>query len=86
MVIFGAVKSRITAKIAGGAKMFEILGNNSLGNIGLRNAESVKQVLKSEGIPIINEDVGGNYARTLLFDCSNGNGVIRPCGKKEVPF
>ncbi|MCI1959313.1 MAG: chemotaxis protein CheD [Clostridia bacterium] len=86
MEVFGAVRNRVTAKIAGGAKMFEILGNNSLGNIGMRNVESVKQVLKSEGIRIIKEDVGGNYARTLLFDSSNGNGIIRLCGRKEIPF
>ena len=38
--IFGMVKSRMVVKIAGGAKMFEISGNSSFGNIGQRNAES----------------------------------------------
>ena len=32
MEIKGARKSRIVAKIAGGAKMFEVAGNSSLGN------------------------------------------------------
>lgn len=41
--IFGMVKSRMVVKIAGGAKMFEISGNSSFGNIGQRNAESVKK-------------------------------------------
>ncbi len=86
MEVFGAVKGRINAKIAGGAKMFDIPNGGSLGNIGLRNVESVKDVLKIERIPIIGEDVGGNYARTLLFDSSNGQGLIRLFGKQEIIF
>ncbi len=86
MEAFGAVKKRITAKIAGGAKMFDIPSEGTFGNIGLRNIESVKQVLKSEKIPIVGEDVGGNYARTLLFDSSNGVGILRTYGKKEISF
>ena len=33
----GGARSRIVAKIAGGAKMFEVAGGGSLGNIGQRN-------------------------------------------------
>lgn len=79
----GARRSRITAKIAGGAKMFEVSGG-SLGNIGQRNIESVRMVLKREGIRILKEDVGGSVARTLLFDVSNGLGCIRSYGKPET--
>ena len=43
----GAMRSRITAKIAGGAKMFEVSGG-ALGNIGQRNIESVHINLKRE--------------------------------------
>ncbi len=86
MEVFGAVKRRITAKIAGGAKMFDIPGGGSLGNIGQRNIESVRQTLREEGIPIIAEEVGANYARTLVFDCSNGLGNIRSFGRKEIIF
>lgn len=80
----GALRSRITAKIAGGAKMFEVTGGSSLGNIGQRNIESVHMNLKKEGIHILKEDVGGSVARTLLFDVSNGTGYIRSYGKPEI--
>ena len=63
----GASRNRITAKIAGGAKMFEV-GSSSLGNIGQRNIESVHMNLKKEGIRLLKEDVGGTVARTLLLD------------------
>ena len=62
----GASRNRITAKIAGGAKMFEV-GSSSLGNIGQRNIESVHMNLKKEGIRLLKEDVGGTVARTLLL-------------------
>lgn len=81
----GAVKSRMTAKLAGGAKMFEVSGG-SLGNIGQRNIESVHMILKREGIRIIKEDVGGSVARTLLFDVSNGMACIRSYGRPELIF
>lgn len=84
MEAHGALRSRITAKIAGGAKMFEVSGGSSLGNIGQRNIESVHMNLKKEGVHILKEDVGGSVARTLLFDVSNGTGYIRSYGKPEI--
>ncbi|MCI9119941.1 MAG: chemotaxis protein CheD [Oscillibacter sp.] len=78
----GASRSRITAKIAGGAKMFEVSGGN-LGNIGQRNIESVRLNLKREGIQLLKEDVGGSVARTLLFDPATGLGCIRSYGRPE---
>lgn len=64
--------------------MFEVTGGSSLGNIGIRNIESVHMNLKREGIRILKEDVGGSVARTLLFDVSTGTGYIRSYGKPEI--
>ncbi len=79
----GAQRSRIVAKIAGGAKMFDVAGNGSLGNIGQRNIESVHNVLRQEHIRLLREDVGGSTARTLLFDVATGEGCIKVYGKAE---
>lgn len=79
----GASRNRITAKIAGGAKMFEV-GSSSLGNIGQRNIDSVRLNLKKEGIRLLKEDVGGSVARTLLFDVSSGLGCVRSYGRPEM--
>ena len=81
----GASKSRMTVKIAGGAKMFEVNGGN-LGNIGQRNIESVHLILRREGIRLMAEDVGGTVARTLLFDVVSGQGCIRSYGRQDVLF
>lgn len=79
----GASRARITAKIAGGARMFEVSGGN-LGNIGQRNIESVHMALKREGIRLLKEDVGGTVARTVVFQTANGVGTIRSYGRPEV--
>lgn len=81
----GASRSRITVKIAGGAKMFDVKGGN-LGNIGQRNIESVHTVLKQEGIRLLAENVGGNVARTLLFDPVSGQGCIKSYGRQDILF
>lgn len=85
MAAAGALKSRISVKIAGGAKMFEV-SSGSLGNIGQRNIESVHTILRQEGIRLIAEDVGGTVARTLLFDVASGQGCIRSYGQKDIIF
>lgn len=84
MESMGASRARITAKIAGGAKMFEISGGGSLGNVGQRNIESVHIVLKREGIRLLKEDVGGTVARTLSFDVADGTGCVRSHGKPDL--
>jgi len=82
--VFGGVRARMVCKIAGGAKMFEVQGNNSIGNIGQRNIETVKKVLAKEGIRVAREDVGLNYARTLLLDAETGVVLVRSFGRKEL--
>ena len=85
MVAKCAMMGRITAKIAGGAKMFEVNGG-TLGSIGQRNSESVHQVLRRENIRLLWEDVGGKVARTMEFDSATGNGIIRSYGVPEIHF
>ena len=65
------------------AKMFEENGG-SLGSIGQRNIESVRMVLRKEGIRLLKEDVGGGVARTLLFDVGSGLGCVRSYGRQEL--
>lgn len=80
----GARKPRMIAKIAGGAKMFEVAEGSSLGNIGQRNIESVRMNLKREGVRIAAENVGGSVARTLSFFPETGEGQIRAYGQPLI--
>ena len=82
----GGFRSRIVAKMAGGAKMFDVPGGGNLGNIGQRNIESAHMVLRREGIRLLREDVGGSTARTLLFDVASGQACVRSYGRPELIF
>ena len=84
LAVKGARKDRLVAKIAGGAKMFEVAGNSNLGNIGARNIECVRMNLRKEGIRIVSENVGGSVARTLSFFPATGIGKIRAYGQPDI--
>ncbi|KIL39226.1 chemotaxis protein CheD [Gordoniibacillus kamchatkensis] len=82
----GAAASRMEAKMAGGAQMFAFAANHDTMRIGPRNVESCKEQLKKFGVPLKAEDTGGNYGRTIEFDCDTGILVIRSVqhGVKEL--
>lgn len=82
----GARRGRMTAKLAGGARMFDVAGEGSLSNIGQRNIESAHLILRREGIRLQAEDVGGTVARTMLMDVESGQVCVRRYGKPEVIF
>ena len=83
VVANGANPKRLVAKIAGGAKMFEVSGLSNVGNVGERNAEEAVLILKELNVPLIARDTGLNYGRTVVLDCSTGDYLIKSVGKPE---
>lgn len=81
LVAAGANKTRLVAKIAGGAQMFAFQQKNDLMAVGERNATSVKKTLKELGIKLLAEDTGENYGRTVEFYPETGDFVIKAVGK-----
>lgn len=81
MEVMGAPRKRLVAKIAGGARMFEVSGTTSVGNVGEKNALASKKKLRELGIRIVAEDTGLNYGRTVELNCENGDYVIKAVGK-----
>ncbi len=81
MIAAGASKNRLVAKIAGGAKMFEVSGLSAIGNVGERNAQASKKKLKELGIPLKAEDTGLNYGRTVELYTETGEFLIKAVGK-----
>ena len=77
----GANKTRLVAKMAGGAQMFAFASAGDSMRIGPRNVESCKEGLKQMGIPLVAEDTGGNYGRTVELDCTTGKFTIRSVQK-----
>ena len=84
MIRAGANKLKIVAKIAGGAKMFELSSGNASGiNIGERNAIASKDKLKELGIPLLSEDTGLHSGRTVELYSENGEFLIKAVGKPQ---
>ena len=86
MVRMGANTSRITAKIAGGASMFNFSDKKIKMDIGKRNVEAVKTILSDYKIPILAEETGGTKGRTMIFKLESGLVEIRTLGvlNKEI--
>ena len=84
IVAKGANRGRLVAKIAGGAQMFSFQGGNSEAvRVGERNVEATKKKLAELKIPILAEDTGKNFGRTVIFYPETGDFVIRAVGKPE---
>lgn len=82
MVEAGARRENMTAKLAGGAHMFSSSGDMVI-QIGKRNIEAVYRILEEYNIPIIGEDLGKDYGRTMEFYTEDGRVKIRSYKKGE---
>ena len=83
VVAKGASRGRLVAKIAGGAQMFAFQSTNDMVRVGERNVAATKKKLAELKIPIIAQDTGKNYGRTVIFYPETGDFVIRAVGKPE---
>jgi chemotaxis protein CheD len=67
----------ISAKIVGGASMFGQLSASSGINVGERNVTATREVLAAAGIPLLAEDTGLDYGRSVYFHLSDGRVEVR---------
>ncbi|HCJ67790.1 MAG TPA: chemotaxis protein CheD [Elusimicrobia bacterium] len=86
VVTAGAQKNHLRAYLVGGASLFPILAEQIQMDIGKKNVEMAKRVLTRERIPIVAEDTGGNYGRTIEFYVSTGEVWIKSVkhGRKKL--
>jgi len=83
IIRLGGVKTRIWAKIAGGAQMFSFANTMEIMRIGDRNAEAVQAILSQLNIPLRGRDTGGNYGRTVELNLEKGIFRIKTIAKGE---
>ena len=83
IVRMGANRSRLVAKIAGGAQMFAFGSKSDMIRVGERNVMASKKKLNQLRIPILAEDTGDSYGRTVIFYPKTGDFVIKAVGKSE---
>lgn len=79
----GANRTRLVAKIAGGAQMFAFGNKSNMIRVGERNVLASKKKLGELRIPVLAEDTGDTYGRTVIFYPKNGDFVIKSVGKPE---
>lgn len=79
----GAKKTRVCAKIAGGAQMFSFMNATDIMRVGERNVAAVRKVLQHLQIRLIAEDTGGNYGRTVELQLDTGKFRVKTIDKGE---
>lgn len=62
----------IGARLIGGASMFASLLPTGGVNIGERNVAASRAALAAAGVPVLGEDVGGDYGRSVYFHLTDG--------------
>lgn len=75
----GAKRENFSAKIFGGAKMFD-----GLSDIGMKNSKFAREFLSFEGIDCVSEDLGGTMARRLRFWPTTGRAQLKMMGEAKT--
>lgn len=82
----GSARSRLVAKLFGGARMFAFISSDSLLNVGEKNIAMAREVFNELNIKISAEEVGGTFGRTIELNLETGKVVVDTAswGRKEV--
>jgi chemotaxis protein CheD len=65
-------KGNLEIKVFGGGKI-----NGALDDIGLKNIAFVREFLAAEGYEMVKEDLGGTYARRVMFKPHSGRAFVK---------
>lgn len=77
LLAMGCAQTNLTAKLFGGATMFSALQSADKETIGQRNIRVARETLAQLEIPLVAEDTGGTFGRTLVFDLESGRVMVR---------
>jgi chemotaxis protein CheD len=72
----------LAAKLVGGARMFGALLSGGV-NMGQRNVEAVRTALQRLGIPVVAEEVGGEFGRSLRVVAGSGRVQVRSLAGRD---
>lgn len=84
MMIKGAERSLLRAKVFGGASIFK--PSEHVGNflcVGTANCNFIRHFLAMEGIPLEAEDLGGDHGRVIHFSNGDFSVYLRKIGHKR---
>lgn len=84
MQAIGADRTRIQARLVGGATMFAELLPPDQPHMGDRNVRATRVALEEHGIALAGEAVGGTWGRTVRFHLADGRVKISSPGRDDV--
>jgi chemotaxis protein CheD len=76
LLALGAERSRITARLVGGASMFSALQPPGTIQMGERNVAAVREALHRHRLGVIGEVVGGDFGRSVEFNVASGRVTV----------
>lgn len=80
----GASRSRMVAKMAGGAQMLQALSGEASIEMGARNVEMTRKALANQGLNLAASDTGGNCGRSMWFEIGTGKLMVKIIGLQPV--
>ena len=80
----GGRRERLKARLVGGASMFAALMAPGTLNMGERNVTAARNALRELGIPVLAEEVGADYGRSVRFHVGQGRVVVSSVGRPDV--
>lgn len=82
MLLFGAKKPNLQAKVFGGA---DSRRDTNVFKIGERNCQLAIMVLEELTIPVISSHLGGELPRKLIFRTGTGEALLKVLSKEGIP-
>ncbi len=83
MVGLGAAKSRIAARLVGGAQVIDFHEKSRSLDIGGQNVQSAIAVLERLGVSLEAAETGGNKGRTVRLHAGSGRLLVSTLGGSE---
>jgi len=72
ILVHGGRRKNLRAKVFGGAKVMK-----KMSNIGSKNSRFVLEYLETEHIPLVGQDLGGEFPRKILFEPLTGRAFVK---------
>ena len=77
----GAGRARLRAHLIGGALMLQGAAFKATVNIGQRNAQAARAALRSAGVRVRGEELGGSNGRTVRLELATGRLTAATAGQ-----
>lgn len=84
METLGVDRRQVTARLVGGASMFGALIPAGSMHMGQRNVSACRTAVRSAGLRVVAEDVGGERGRSIWFDVATGQVQVRSVGHDPI--